>query len=35
MKELIEGKHYYINESGYVVLTEQYHIDLCWKVQYP
>ena len=27
MKELIEGKHYYINESGYVVLTEQYHID--------
>jgi len=23
--ELIEGIHYYINEDGYVVLTEQYH----------
>lgn len=24
-EELIEGVHYYINEDGYVVLTEQYH----------
>jgi len=23
--ELIEGVHYYINEDGYVVFTEQYH----------
>ena len=23
--ELTEGIHYYINEDGYVVLTEQYH----------
>ena len=23
--ELVEGIHYYINEDGYVVLTEQYH----------
>jgi hypothetical protein len=26
MKELTEQKHYYINEDGYVVLTEQYHL---------
>lgn len=25
MKELIEGVHYYINDTGYVVLSEQYH----------
>lgn len=25
MKELIEGLDYYINEEGYVVLTEKYH----------
>jgi hypothetical protein len=23
--ELIEGVHYYINENGLIVLTEQYH----------
>ena len=23
----IEGVHYYINEDGYVVLTEQYHLE--------
>ena len=27
MKDLIEGTHYYINEAGYVVLTEQYHLE--------
>jgi hypothetical protein len=27
MKELIEGVHYYINENGYVVLTEKYHLE--------
>ncbi len=27
MKELTEGLHYYINEAGYVVLTEQYHLE--------
>jgi len=27
MKELIEGVHYYINETGYVVLTEKYHLE--------
>ena len=27
MKELIEGIDYYINEDGYVVLTEKYHRD--------
>ncbi len=27
MKNLIEGIHYYINESGYVVLTGQYHLE--------
>jgi len=27
MKELIEGVHYYFNEDGLVVLTEQYHIE--------
>lgn len=27
MKELTEGRDYYINEDGYVVFTEQYHLD--------
>ncbi len=27
MKELTEGIHYYINEDGYVVLTELYHLE--------
>ena len=27
MKELIEGTDYYINEEGFVVLTEKYHLD--------
>ncbi|MEI2740752.1 MAG: DUF5522 domain-containing protein [Chitinophagaceae bacterium] len=27
MKELIENIDYYINEDGYVVLTEKYHLD--------
>ncbi len=27
MKELIEGIDYYINEEGYVVLTEKYHLE--------
>jgi Family of unknown function (DUF5522) len=27
MKELTEGIHYYINEDGYVVLTEKYHLE--------
>ena len=27
MKELIEGVHYYINEDGYIVLTEKYHLE--------
>ncbi|HEX7844376.1 MAG TPA: DUF5522 domain-containing protein [Chitinophagaceae bacterium] len=27
MKELTEGIDYYINEDGYVVLTEKYHLD--------
>ena len=25
--ELIEGIHYYVNDEGYVVLTERYHLD--------
>ena len=25
--ELIEGTHYYINDGGYIVLTEQYHLE--------
>ena len=25
MKELIEGIDYYLNEAGYVVLTEKFH----------
>lgn len=25
MKDLVENIHYYINEQGYVVLTEKYH----------
>lgn len=24
---LVEGVHYYINEDGYVVLTEKYHLE--------
>jgi Family of unknown function (DUF5522) len=27
MKDLIEGLHYYINDDGYIVLTEQYHYE--------
>jgi hypothetical protein len=27
MQELIEGVHYYLNESGLVVLTEKYHLE--------
>ncbi len=27
MKELIEQVHYYINEEGYIVFTEQYHLE--------
>lgn len=27
MESLIEGVHYYINEDGYVVLTEKYHLE--------
>jgi hypothetical protein len=27
MKELTEGIHYYINEDGFIVLTEQYHLE--------
>ncbi len=27
MKDLIEGLHYYINDDGYIVLTEQYHFE--------
>lgn len=26
-KELKEGVDYYLNEEGYVVLTEQYHLE--------
>lgn len=26
-KPLIEGIDFYYNESGYIVLTEQYHLD--------
>ncbi len=26
-EELIEGVHYYINDNGYVVLTEKYHLE--------
>lgn len=26
-QELTEGIHYYINEDGYVVLTEHYHLE--------
>jgi len=25
--ELIEGVHFYINEDGYIVLTEKYHLE--------
>ena len=34
MKQLVEGIDYYINEDGYVVLTEKYHLEkrlLLWK----
>lgn len=27
MKDLIEGKDFYYNENGYVVLTEKYHLE--------
>ena len=27
MKELIERIHYYISEEGYIVFTEQYHLE--------
>jgi hypothetical protein len=27
MNNLVEGKDYYYNEDGYVVLTEKYHLD--------
>ena len=27
MKELTEGIDYYINDDGYVVLTEHYHLE--------
>ena len=27
MKELIEGEDYYINDEGWVVLTEKYHLE--------
>lgn len=27
MRELIEGTDFYINDDGYVVLTEKYHLD--------
>ena len=26
MKELTEGVHYYLNEEGLIVLTEEYHL---------
>ena len=26
MQDLIEGVHYYLNENGFVVLTEKYHL---------
>ena len=25
--DLIEGVHYYINQNGYIVLTEKYHLE--------
>lgn len=27
MQELTEGIHYYINDEGWVVLTEKYHLE--------
>ena len=27
MESWIEGVHYYINQDGWVVLTEKYHLD--------
>jgi hypothetical protein len=26
-RQLIEGIHYYLNEQGYMVFTEKYHIE--------
>jgi hypothetical protein len=26
-EELIEGIHYYIDQDGYIVLTEKYHLE--------
>ena len=26
-RQLIEGIHYYLNEDGYMVFTEKYHIE--------
>ena len=27
MQELIEGVHYYLNDAGLIVFTEQYHLE--------
>ena len=27
IKELTEGIHYYINEDGFIVFTEQFHLE--------
>ena len=27
MRELIEGVHYYLNQDGLMVFTEQYHLE--------
>jgi len=27
MKELVENIHYYVNDEGFIVLTEQYHLE--------
>ena len=27
MKEWIEGEHYYLNDEGFVVFTEKYHLE--------
>jgi hypothetical protein len=27
LTDLIEGVHYYINQDGYIVLTEKYHLE--------
>ena len=26
-EQMVEGKDFYYNEEGYIVLTEQYHLD--------